>query len=604
MNSKFQPFSFERYIQPLQIYGQAYREQEDALAELDTKASIWEGMANEQTDPIAHAQYKKYADDLKAQATLIATEGLNPSSRQAMLNLRGRYAKEIVPIEQAYQRRAEQIAEQRKAGNQMIHSYDASTTSLDEFLGNPSLSYKSIDRAKLLQESTSLMSQFANELRDFRFDGNLDRFHKKLVESYGLTKDEATQFANAIASGTIDNNNAVQALAQHIYNSTGVADWNNATASNRVWQTIAEGVTAGIGKQSAKAVTDQGAVMAQQHAYAKELERMKEESALRIAAAKKKADDLTAAGQAGAIVPLRSMQELNTAGQNIEKYKKYFKQNPDGTWEMTKEGFDNLYSYWSDYSGYTSAPEGSIGNAGTTAFAPTEFGKFMTSLNGGKPLVMVKKDYSGYEAIPGTGPKYRGNLFANYIKSNQQGSYDTYHTTEVDIPIASDYQDDLTANVWRNTAKGAKIKEVDFNGTKREWTPTGNEYSAEDLQGYKVTALRPSRYGMTAFLHKDGAEDIRILVPKGVNIANLEAVQNNMAEINRLVQAAYSEYLPMQDAQGYIAVDDRGEVIWSDTKSDFSTSQYFLNLAEQAKANMIHHSITISRPATATTDKH
>ena len=107
MNSKFQPFSFERYIQPLQIYGQAYREQEDALAELDTKASIWDGMANEQTDPIAHAQYKKYADDLKAQATLIATEGLNPSSRQAMLNLRGRYAKEIVPIEQAYQRRAE-----------------------------------------------------------------------------------------------------------------------------------------------------------------------------------------------------------------------------------------------------------------------------------------------------------------------------------------------------------------------------------------------------------------------------------------------------------------------------------------------------------------
>lgn len=322
MNSKFQPFSFERYIQPLQIYGQAYREQEDALAELDTKASIWEGMANEQTDPIAHAQYKKYADDLKAQATLIATEGLNPSSRQAMLNLRGRYAKEIVPIEQAYQRRAEQIAEQRKAGNQMIHSYDASTTSLDEFLGNPSLSYKSIDRAKLLQESTSLMSQFANELRDFRFDGNLDRFHKKLVESYGLTKDEATQFANAIASGTIDNNNAVQALAQHIYNSTGVADWNNATASNRVWQTIAEGVTAGIGKQSAKAVTDQGAVMAQQHAYAKELQRMKEEAAARIAAAK--AGGNGQGNQSSVLVPRPGRQNQTTEQADLaEKVRRY-----------------------------------------------------------------------------------------------------------------------------------------------------------------------------------------------------------------------------------------------------------------------------------------
>ena len=37
VNSKFNPFSFERYIQPYQIYGQAYREVENTLGELDTK---------------------------------------------------------------------------------------------------------------------------------------------------------------------------------------------------------------------------------------------------------------------------------------------------------------------------------------------------------------------------------------------------------------------------------------------------------------------------------------------------------------------------------------------------------------------------------------
>ena len=34
VNSKFQPFSFERYIQPYQIYGQAYREVENTLGEV------------------------------------------------------------------------------------------------------------------------------------------------------------------------------------------------------------------------------------------------------------------------------------------------------------------------------------------------------------------------------------------------------------------------------------------------------------------------------------------------------------------------------------------------------------------------------------------
>lgn len=102
VNSKFQPFSFERYIQPYQIYGEAYKELENQYGELATKSNIWEEMANEQTDPYAYKMYKNYANDLKKQADQLAKEGLNASSRKGMLNMRARYAKEITPIEQAY----------------------------------------------------------------------------------------------------------------------------------------------------------------------------------------------------------------------------------------------------------------------------------------------------------------------------------------------------------------------------------------------------------------------------------------------------------------------------------------------------------------------
>ena len=93
VNSKFQPFSFERYIQPYQIYGAAYKELENQYGELATKASVWEEMANEQTDPYAYKMYKTYANDLEEKAGQLAREGLNAASRRDMLNMRARYSR-------------------------------------------------------------------------------------------------------------------------------------------------------------------------------------------------------------------------------------------------------------------------------------------------------------------------------------------------------------------------------------------------------------------------------------------------------------------------------------------------------------------------------
>ena len=101
VNSKFQPFSFDRYLQPYQIYGQNYKEIEEQYTDLSTKAGIWDGLANEQTDPYTYKMYKTYANDLENQASQLASEGLNAVSRKNMLNMRARYSKEIIPIEQA-----------------------------------------------------------------------------------------------------------------------------------------------------------------------------------------------------------------------------------------------------------------------------------------------------------------------------------------------------------------------------------------------------------------------------------------------------------------------------------------------------------------------
>lgn len=147
VNSKFQPFSFDRYLQPYQIYGQNYKEIEEQYTDLSTKAGIWDDLANEQTDPYTYKMYKTYANDLENQASQLASEGLNAVSRKNMLNMRARYSKEIIPIEQAYNQRSKLAEEQRKlraANPSIMFDRDFSSISLDDLLDNPELSYTSV----------------------------------------------------------------------------------------------------------------------------------------------------------------------------------------------------------------------------------------------------------------------------------------------------------------------------------------------------------------------------------------------------------------------------------------------------------------------------
>lgn len=50
----------------------AHQAIEDELGNLSEKASVWDGMANEQTDPQTYRRYKAYAEDLAAIAEDLA----------------------------------------------------------------------------------------------------------------------------------------------------------------------------------------------------------------------------------------------------------------------------------------------------------------------------------------------------------------------------------------------------------------------------------------------------------------------------------------------------------------------------------------------------
>ena len=179
-NAKFRPFSYDDYIKPIVALQQQHDIIDEKLSELNTKASIWETLANEQTDQRAYTQYKRYADDLNKAASDLAKYGITAASKPSLYSMRSRYASEISPIEQAYQLRAADIARQNasqdKADGRMVFSTNANTRSLDDYLNGMPLQYSQVNLDKVMAEGAAgakaLSSRYINTEEGRRFQGD------------------------------------------------------------------------------------------------------------------------------------------------------------------------------------------------------------------------------------------------------------------------------------------------------------------------------------------------------------------------------------------------------------------------------------------------
>lgn len=265
--SMFEPYSYERYLQPFQAYGQAYKEQEDALADLQVKANVWEGMADEQTDPNTYKKYKAYADDLRNQADALASQGLTPTSRRDMLNLRSRYSAEITPIEQAYTQRAELQKTQRDAllkDPSLIFERDLSdptVASLDNFVGNPGYDYgKVYSGSKLREDASKAAKNLSSTLRSKSESGAELRkqlqmvlpYQYRLLEQRGFDSDEvlAAIAGDENASGILLN------LVEGTVDASGIKNWGSQENIDRARAYAAQGLWDAIGAPAEKWLTD------------------------------------------------------------------------------------------------------------------------------------------------------------------------------------------------------------------------------------------------------------------------------------------------------------------------------------------------------------
>ena len=249
IGSKFSPFTYEELLKAPVMATQAYQEIEAGLSDLAAEANVWEEIANEQTDPYAYSLYKKYADDLSAQAELLASKGLTPESRSALSKMKSRYSSEITPIKNAYTRRQALATEQREARNKdatMLFDRDIATMSLDDFIRNPEITYSPYSGALIASQVGTAAKSLAKAMRDNprKWKSILENQYYETIMQKGYTPEE-------VLLATLNDPKAPQDLrniVEDVIDSTGIREWKNPNALKQAYDYARQGLWESIGE--------------------------------------------------------------------------------------------------------------------------------------------------------------------------------------------------------------------------------------------------------------------------------------------------------------------------------------------------------------------
>ena len=560
INSQFKPFSYQEMLAPTLMATQAHQELENQYGELATKASVWEEMANEQTDPYAYKMYKTYANDLEEQAGQLAREGLNAASRRDMLNMRARYSKEITPIEQAYTARQKQAEEQQRALLQdptLMLSRRASTTSLDDYIRNPQLAYESYSGKLITAQAASAASALAKEMQE-----KPRKWRSILGNSYYETMMQKGFSSQAVLQAIQDNPNAAPQLTRIVedaINSSGVRDWGDQATITRAIDYAKQGLWSAVGETQYQTLDNWRAKMAEQEA-------------MQIRADKRKAAKQQTRLNNLAINPLNiySSRELSKDEKkykdDMKKYSEYFyKEN--GQWKMNQEGW-KAYNSKRYIPGTVSPSTGIPVTQGQ--YVDSDFKRFIDGLDG-----------KGIISSDSFGPNQRinvGRLWGRYADDSpaaRTARYDATRVTEYDYPIASAQQEDMKDAIM-TAGRGLSLKEVDYDSKSKQFKDTGEEITMEDLKSdkYKVTATRFSPYGTTVMI-QDGEGNVRrFRMPTGVNTTNEQNRDRAMAAANQWQQVVNTGQYT--DARGNVHQATPDEITYAQQQYEQAIQQAYL----------------------------
>lgn len=560
INSKFRPFSYSELMAPVQQSTEAHQQVEAAYGALDTQASKWENLANQQTDEKAYAMYKTYADDLRAQADNLARNGLTTMSRKDLLNMQSRYSKEIVPIETAYNRRQILADEQRKimlTDPTRRFERDANTISLDTLIDNPAYDYgRNYSGSMLTQQVSNAVAGLARELRDYGRGKRLDAYTNTFLKKRGMTSEEVTQFIKDLHNPDSEAyNSALGKVVNSVIASSGVGSWGNKQALDEAYDFAGLGTWNAIGQSDVTPFTDQGALLAAKERLMNKTDKPSD----------KPSDNNI---RTRSIFTKREKDELDKQQKNAARLKEYFKSVKDNKgnikYVLTPEGRKRFQEDF-DFSETRDPISGSRHTRSTTR-----------NLNS---MGITKEQFnsmSNEEIGEFWQARYESKL------SRPDGKKYTEYYYPIDQTVQKDARDLIF-----NAASGANagnLWETDFDKELLKYVQTKDKHTIDELKDkdYYPVSTSYGPYGFNVLFRstKEGNKDIEVQMPLvderryeemlGL-INNADIIQqklNSHAYTNSLEKGMAEDALEALQLQMY---DDMAGMFRTNTQESFKT---------------------------------
>lgn len=262
LNSKFNPYSFDEMLKPLQIYGQEYKAQEEERSKFETLSAQWKNKLNKNLDTKAYTQYEGYMNKLQQQASDLATNGLTPMGRKGILEARSGYTSDIIPIEEAYAARtkkSEEQSQQKQKDNSITFEKDFSKFSIDDFMGNPTLTSKYASGRDVRADVALQAKQFADQMQNnptlsSATHGFLREMNKGLVTSDMIQSIINNPNSNPELKGVVKQ---LQGIMQSAITTSGVNEWGTQEQKGLITTEASKGLWEALGTDKTSLHYDQ-----------------------------------------------------------------------------------------------------------------------------------------------------------------------------------------------------------------------------------------------------------------------------------------------------------------------------------------------------------
>lgn len=549
VSSTFNPYSLQELLPIYQANAQAQYQAEEAFSQLQMKADQWEKLANNAQDADVYSKYKSYSNQLKAAADDILNNGINTASRRNLMNMRAQYASNIIPIEEAYNKRQQQaqILWQARLQDPTLIAQDPSELGLSYYMKNPNYTPQSYSGKLLTAQSAQAAQNLAKTLSSYGKGEPIDSYTNTFIQKHGLTRNDIQKYLNGETTAT---NKVLDAIYQQVYDSSQIGNWANENQRRQAANFIKQGMWSAIGQDT---------VQAMENFEARENYKLQQQLAL-MQAQQQQQDQLSAINE----VPIYTPEEQEEADKMREKYKQYF-YTKNGRTYLSQKGreeyekqttinepvrYDSKAGKWY----YVISSKIHSGMQGAAPGAKQYVAKgTKIEYEGNNPVVKVKTGQSqfrsfldslGAQKYLGKGNNWQpgnvGNLWSKYINTGVKGDAKQY--MEYNYALNNEQQNIYT----KMLGEIGGLYEAKFDKKSGKWVE-GDKIDLEDFRNadnkWNVTSARYGSSGRTYLATNKEGKQLRLISRNYINPNVEENIDRLMIRNNEISNALRSGYM-------------------------------------------------------------